>query len=299
MALKPKSLAGSGYVILNVLKGMNITGLLAIIAASVLMLIKTTTDSGFFFFEAVTHVVVASVAIFLIISEVGIFSGYFIRDWPLLSLEHGFVSLASTMIILGMHVLACLNKPSNSKEHLGMAFWRVVIMAGILNLILGVLNLIANYVFRDSTQGITARQVRARGAEAADVAYIQRSNTSASMAKSMSSRRTASDSSLKQFRANSKEESTLPSYHSHDPAPEPQQYAQTPVSPSLYSRATWCSKKKFFSRKKESMGPPLPVSISGPYDFEAQYPSIVERPHSTLHPSRDIESETHRWRADR
>lgn len=46
MALKPKSLAGSGYVILNVLKGMNITGLLAIIAASVLMLIKTTTDSG-------------------------------------------------------------------------------------------------------------------------------------------------------------------------------------------------------------------------------------------------------------
>lgn len=46
MALAPKSLAGSGYVILNVLKGMNITGLLAIIAASVLMLIKTTTDSG-------------------------------------------------------------------------------------------------------------------------------------------------------------------------------------------------------------------------------------------------------------
>jgi hypothetical protein len=46
MALSPKSLAGSGYVILNVLKGMNITGLLAIIAASVLMLIKTTADSS-------------------------------------------------------------------------------------------------------------------------------------------------------------------------------------------------------------------------------------------------------------
>lgn len=46
MALSSKSLAGSGYVILNVLKGMNITGLLAVIAASVLMLIKTTTDSS-------------------------------------------------------------------------------------------------------------------------------------------------------------------------------------------------------------------------------------------------------------
>ena len=46
MALSPKSLAGSGYVILNILKGMNITGLLAIIAASVLMLVKTTADSN-------------------------------------------------------------------------------------------------------------------------------------------------------------------------------------------------------------------------------------------------------------
>ncbi|KAH0389303.1 hypothetical protein KCU92_g28, partial [Aureobasidium melanogenum] len=143
MASSPKSLAGSGYVILNVLKGMNITGLLAIIAASVLMLIKTTTDSGFFFFDAVIHAVVASVAIFLIVSEIGVFSAYFARNWPLLSLEHGFVGLASAMIILGMHVLACLNNSSNSKKHLSLAFWRVVIMAGILNLILGILNLIA------------------------------------------------------------------------------------------------------------------------------------------------------------
>ncbi|KAH0174390.1 hypothetical protein KCU67_g799, partial [Aureobasidium melanogenum] len=295
MASSPKSLAGSGYVILNVLKGMNITGLLAIIAASVLMLIKTTTDSGFFFFDAVIHAVVASVAIFLIVSEIGVFSAYFARNWPLLSLEHGFVGLASAMIILGMHVLACLNNSSNSKKHLGLAFWRVVIMAGILNLILGILNLIASYVFRDHSQGITARQVRARGAEAANVAYIQRSNTSASVAKSVSSR-TTSDSSLKQFRANSKEEYTLPSYHS--PSPEPQQHTQAPISPSLYSRATWCSKKKFFSRKKESMGPPLPVNISAPYDFEAQFPSTITRPDSTLYPSRDAESETHRWKAE-
>ncbi|KAI5276358.1 hypothetical protein E4T47_00662 [Aureobasidium subglaciale] len=291
MTFSTKSLAGSGYVILNVLKGMNITGLLAIIAASVLMLIKTTTDSSFFFFDAVTHVVVVSVAIFLIVSEIGIFSGYFARNWPLLSLEHGFVGLASAMVVLGMHVLACLNKPSNSKEHLGMAFWRVVIMAGILNLILGVFNLIASFAFRNSALGITARQVRAQGAEAADLAAIQRT---ASTAKSMSSRITA-DSSLKQFRTSTKEEYTLPSYHS--PSPEPQQQ-RAPVSPSLYSRATWCSKKKFFGRRKESVGPPLPVNISAPYDFESQFPPNIARPDSTLHPSRDTESETHRWRAD-
>jgi hypothetical protein len=152
-----------------------------------------------------------------------------------------------------------------------------------------------NFVFRDSSQGITARMVRARGAEAADLAYIQRSNTTASVVKSVSSR-TTSDSSLRQFRANTKEEYTLPSYHS--PSPEPQQHIPTPVSPSLYSRATWCSKKKFFSRKKESMGPPLPVVISAPYNFEAQFPASVARPESTMHPSRDTESETHRWKAE-
>ncbi|KAG9534186.1 hypothetical protein KCU84_g25349, partial [Aureobasidium melanogenum] len=108
--------------------------------------------------------------------------------WPLLSLEHGFVGLASAMIILGMHVLACLNNSSNSKKHLGLAFWRVVIMAGILNLILGILNLVASYVFRDHSQGITARQVRARGAEAANVAYIQRSNTSATIPRQLEGR---------------------------------------------------------------------------------------------------------------
>ena len=89
------------------------------------------------------HAVVAFIAVVLIVSEVGLFSGYFTHNWPSLSIDHGFVSLASAMVILGVHVLAALDRSGNSKEHLGMAFWRVVIMAGILNLILGVLNLIA------------------------------------------------------------------------------------------------------------------------------------------------------------
>lgn len=153
------------------------------------------------------------------------------------------------------------------------------------------------FVFRDRSQGITARQVRARGADAAtEAAIIHRSNTSASTAKSVSSR-TTSDGSLKQFRTSvsTKEEYVLPSYHS--PSPEPQQQ-RMPVSPSLYSRATWCSKKKFFGRKKDSVGPPLPVNISAPYDFEAQYGTSIARPDSALHPSRDTEGETRRWRAD-
>ena len=136
--------------------------------------------------------------------------------------------------------------------------------------------------------------VRARGAEAAELAYIQRNTTSASAAKLVS--RSTSDSSLRRFHAISKEDQPLPYYNS--PSPEPQQHTQTPISPSLYSRATWCSKKKFFSRKKESMGPPLPVVISAPYNFEAQFPEAIAKPDSTVHPSRDAESETHRWKAE-
>jgi hypothetical protein len=115
-----------------------------------IIILDFANNLQFFIFEAAMHAVVASIAIVLIISEVGLFSGYFARNWPSLSLQHGFVSLASAMIILSVHVLACLNKTSNNKEHLGMAFWRVVIMAGILNLILGVFNLVAVSLFLKS-----------------------------------------------------------------------------------------------------------------------------------------------------
>jgi hypothetical protein len=45
MPLTSKRLAGPGYIILNVIRAMNITGLLAVIAASVVMVVKTFTVS--------------------------------------------------------------------------------------------------------------------------------------------------------------------------------------------------------------------------------------------------------------
>ena len=59
MTLSPKSLAGPGYIILNVIRAMNCIAFLAVIVASILMLVKTTTTSSFFFFDAVTHVLTA------------------------------------------------------------------------------------------------------------------------------------------------------------------------------------------------------------------------------------------------
>ncbi|KAF2840762.1 hypothetical protein M501DRAFT_904100, partial [Patellaria atrata CBS 101060] len=164
MPLSTKSLAGPGYIILNILRAMNIISLLSIIAASIVMLIKTFVVSKFFFFDGVTNVITACSSAFLIISELSLFQGYFIRNWPLLSPDHGFVTLGAAMMMLGVNMLGNLNKESTSQESFGMAFWRLVIASGILVFILGFFNIVASYVFRNRALGITARKVRSHGA---------------------------------------------------------------------------------------------------------------------------------------
>lgn len=80
---------------------------------------------------------------FLLVSELSIFRGFFARNWPLLSPTHGFVTLAMAMLVLGINMLGNLNKEATSQESLGLAFWRIVIASGIIIFILGWLNLIA------------------------------------------------------------------------------------------------------------------------------------------------------------
>lgn len=60
MALSRKSLAGPGYIILNILRVMNIIGFLAVITASVVMLVKTSASTHLFFFDALGHVITAA-----------------------------------------------------------------------------------------------------------------------------------------------------------------------------------------------------------------------------------------------
>lgn len=47
------------------------------------------------------------------------------------------------MEALGCNILANLNKPQMRKKELGLAFWRIIIGAGILVIIVGVFNIIA------------------------------------------------------------------------------------------------------------------------------------------------------------
>ncbi|KAL3427663.1 hypothetical protein PVAG01_01172 [Phlyctema vagabunda] len=161
-----KTLAGPGYITLNVIRVLNIICLLLVVVASWIMLVMTVKTSSFFFFDGVSHFITSSIGMFLIVSELMLFQDYFARCWPLLSVESGFVFLGSSMIVLGFNILGNLNKPATSVENLGLPFWRVVISSGILTAVVGVFNIIATIVFSDSKQGISGRQVRSHGATA-------------------------------------------------------------------------------------------------------------------------------------
>ncbi|RMZ84708.1 hypothetical protein DV737_g904, partial [Chaetothyriales sp. CBS 132003] len=163
----------AGYVVLNVIRGLNLVALLAVMAASSVMLVKTFIVSKFFFFDAAGHVVRIVISGFLVLTELPLFRSYFYRNWPLFSPRSGFVMLGLSMIALGNSVLGQLNKEATSQKSLGLPFWRIVIAAGVIVLVMGFVNILASYIFRDTKTHLTARQVRSHGAVASHKADVE------------------------------------------------------------------------------------------------------------------------------
>jgi hypothetical protein len=135
--------------------------------------------------------------------------------------------LGAAMLLLGNNVLGNLNKQATSQKSLGLAFWRIVIAAGIVVIIMGTINLFAvsialsldkqsfptkmyqSYIFRDTKIGLTARQVRSHGAVAEHKVDVERK------------------SSLKAFQLGRRD--SLPSYYSRSTTSK-SETAQTPRS---------------------------------------------------------------------
>lgn len=90
----------------------------------------------------------------------------------MLSTESGFVFLGISMMVLGFNILGNLNKSATSVQNLGLPLWRIVIASGILSVLMGLINIIATYVFCNSKEGITGRQVRSHGAVPKDGAGV-------------------------------------------------------------------------------------------------------------------------------
>lgn len=160
-------LAGPGYVILNIIRAINIIVFLDTIAAGVVMLIKITLNNNYFFFEAVSHAITIIISsksfqrlhpcqrlilshrkltynpVFLIVTELPVFENFFNRHVPQLGKTASFVPLSLIMMIMGVSLLGNLNNNDYSVDAMGLPFWRIVASAGILAMTMGILNFMA------------------------------------------------------------------------------------------------------------------------------------------------------------
>ncbi|KAF2018126.1 hypothetical protein BU24DRAFT_165151 [Aaosphaeria arxii CBS 175.79] len=307
--LSAEQLAGPGYIILNVMRAMNLIVLGSVVASSVVMLVKTFIVSKFFFFDATSHVVTALVGMFLMVSESSLFRTYFARNWPLLSAGHGFVSLGCAMSVLGLNMLGNMNKEATSQESLGLPFWRLLVASGILAIVMGFFNVVASYVFRDSSRHMTARRVRAKGAIALtetpedDIESCQKAfsinthHTGSSHSRAgtprvdMGSPQLASpmkESRFSNFNFTSPirtlrnaRQSVLPSYHSASPL---KVFGHSRRSSSTYSRSVSGESRKPGKYNRDSEVPEMPLKISAPLNVNPQFAHLV-KPNLAHHPS--------------
>ncbi|RKU46928.1 hypothetical protein DL546_004057 [Coniochaeta pulveracea] len=166
LGANPK-IKGSGVLILNGLRVCTVIGLVAMMASSWAMIVLAGLAGRFDFYDTMAHIFVFLFAVFLTISEVDLFKGYFEANWPIFSVSHSLAWLGVFLIGLAMQVLSNLEKDKYSQQNLGMPIHRLVLASGILNVIFGAFNIIASVIFRDGAHNITARQIRADGRLAA------------------------------------------------------------------------------------------------------------------------------------
>ena len=153
----------SAWIVLQIVRVLTILMLAGIIVAEWCIIIRDGIPEAFFVFNAVIHVFVSFFAIFLIISELGMFKSYFYANWPVLSDSHGLVWLGLIMVFIGSKLLGNLAEQANSQENLSMPIWRAVLAVGILNIVLGFINIVCSLVYK--TPMYTAREVRAFGSK--------------------------------------------------------------------------------------------------------------------------------------
>lgn len=300
VSFKGRSLAGAGYVVLNVIRVMNIIALLGVMAASSVMLVRMFNTRTFFFFDACDNLIRVIIAGkensdhrfisvltdrgFLILTETPLFKSYFSRHWPLFSPASGFVMLGVAQILLGNGVLANLNKSNASQQSLGMAFWRLIIGSGIVIFVMGFVNILASYIFRDARMQLTARQVRSNGATASHKLEVDSSvggSTPKSNRKSFTHR--FSRFMPEKFQTN---RDSLPSYKTETYMAQVQSpVPPVPAVPNQYSRngdLRMPSEADYQHNEKMSQSP---GAASSKYSINTRGEDMVSRPDIAHHPA--------------
>lgn len=79
----------------------------------------------------------------MIISELPVLQSYFDDHWPMFGQDSSFYSLGGIMMILGVATLGNLNTKAMTQETIGMTFWQIIVSAGVLAMIISVVNVLA------------------------------------------------------------------------------------------------------------------------------------------------------------
>ncbi|KAJ1338194.1 hypothetical protein MN608_01052 [Microdochium nivale] len=171
---------GSGYIYLNVVRALNIIILQAVAAACILMMVFAKMPNGYTFFADVSLFFIVCACFLLTWSELPIKAGksWIANHFPVISEGFGFTWFGVTMFVMGCHTLGALSHEPFTPETIPLPIWQLIIAAGILAMIAGVLNIVSSLVFKNKEAGITAREVRNYGATTAEsVAWASENNS--------------------------------------------------------------------------------------------------------------------------
>lgn len=161
------------YIVLNVIRALNVLSILACEIATGSLLVKTAnfTITWFNIFDLAAKAFIILFGIFLLITELPkVLRGWMNRHWPAFGNSSGFLTLAICLTFLGSIVLSYLTKEDADEKHLGGDFYRMCQAAGFMSVIMAPINLIATLVLLDRRRGLSARQVRATKGEFEDLA---------------------------------------------------------------------------------------------------------------------------------
>ncbi|KAK8086999.1 hypothetical protein PG994_001973 [Apiospora phragmitis] len=176
---RSSSVKGSAYIILNVIRSLNILVLLLIAASSVILMIPAKMPDGFTFFNDVALFFILVICIFLAVSElpsfktIGFIQAWYTRNWPAVGPHRGLKWFGLAMVILGCHTLGRLSDPRNGPSHMALPFWRLCLAGGILAITFGIVNIVTSWLF-SGEGGLTARELRSNGAVTSTETYSSR-----------------------------------------------------------------------------------------------------------------------------
>ncbi|RYP63584.1 hypothetical protein DL771_009192 [Monosporascus sp. 5C6A] len=176
---------GSGYIVLNGIRAINIFILTATAASCFLMMIFAKMPNAFQFFTDINLFFIVCICILLIWTELpfGRWKEWINKTWPVFSPGHGFTWLGLAMFLMGCHTLGALTNEPYTKKTIGVPVWRIVAASGCLAIAFGTINMLASLLYSNRAEGFSAREVRGKGATTiADKfhygdSYSQRSNS--------------------------------------------------------------------------------------------------------------------------